>query len=41
VTTKDGKTANFAKHGISSKYIVDDNGTGVGMDSKANFVYSG
>ena len=41
MTSEDGKAVIFAKHGKSSDCIEDDDGNGVGKNSKTNFVYSG
>ena len=41
VTSKDGKATEYAKYGKSSKCIEDEKGNGLGMGSKANFVYLG
>jgi len=39
-TSKNGKLVDFKKYGASSKCKTDENGHGVGMNAKANFVYT-
>ena len=41
MTSADGKAVDFAKFGKSSKCIEENDGHGVGKDSRTNFVYSG
>jgi len=39
-TSKNGKLVDFKKYGASSKCKTDEHGHGVGMNAKANFVYT-
>lgn len=38
---KDGKIMDYVKYGKLLNCVEDDNGNGVGMGSKVNFVYLG